>query len=160
MVGLQAIPPIAWVVLVLIWLPHPARAIVAIVVISALPAVAVATAASVRHVPPVLVRAGRTFGATGWELQRNIILPAAVPGYFSGLQQAWALGWHALLAAELIVAGAVGLGLLLDTAKLAGDTSLVLATMVIIVIIGLAVDFVLTRFDRRIRRRRGLMTPA
>jgi NitT/TauT family transport system permease protein len=105
-----------------------------------------------------LIRAGRTFGASGWELQRNVVLPAAVPGYFAGLQQAWALGWHALLAAELIVAGAVGLGQLLNTAKIFGNTSLILATMVVIVIIGLGVDFVLTRFDRRIRRRRGLLT--
>lgn len=159
MVGLQAIPSIAWIVLVLIWLSHPARAIVAVVVISAFPAIAVATANSVRLVPPVLVRAGRTLGAKGWELQRNIVLPSALPGYFAGLAQAWALGWSALIAAELIVAEELGLGRELRGAGgLANrsSTSFILAVMVVIVIVGLAIDLLLTSFDKRIRRRRGL----
>jgi NitT/TauT family transport system permease protein len=160
MVGLQAIPSIAWVVLVLIWLAHPARAIIAVVIISAFPAIAVATANSLRLVPPVLVNAGRTLGAEGWELQRNIVFPAAFPGYFAGLTQAWALGWSALIAAELIVAGALGLGLQLRLAGASTSTALVLATMVVIVIIGLAVDLLLTFFDKRIRRRRGLFVLA
>lgn len=158
MVALQALPSIAWLSLVLLWLEErSAQAIVYIVILGAFPSVAIATATSVRLVPPVLIRAGRTLGASGWELQRSVVFPAAVPGYFAGLQQAWAFAWRALLAGELIATGARGLGHSLAQAGADGDAALILATMFMIAVVGLVVDLGLSSFDRRIRLRRGLV---
>jgi ABC-type nitrate/sulfonate/bicarbonate transport system permease component len=87
------------------------------------------------------------------------VLPAAVPGYWTGLQQAWAVAWRALLAAEIIRVGAArGLGHLLEAS--AQDTALIIAVMGVVVVIGLAVDTFFAAVDRRIRRRRGLLVPA
>ena len=123
------------------------------------PAVAIATAISVRQVPPNLLRAGRTMGAKGWELQRTVVLPAAVPGYWTGLQQAWAVAWRALLAAELIRTGAArGLGHLLEASG--RNAAMILAVMVVIVVIGLLIDYGFAAVDRRIRRGRGLVVAA
>jgi NitT/TauT family transport system permease protein len=80
MTGLQALPSIAWLPLAAIWLGFGERAVLFVVVIGAFPAIAIATAASLRQAPPTLVRAGRTLGARGWTLYRRIVLPAAVPG--------------------------------------------------------------------------------
>ena len=168
MTGLQALPPIAWLPLAIHWFGFTERAVIFVVVIGAIPAVAIATAAAVRQVSPQLVRAGRTMGARGWTLHRTVVMPAAVPGYWVGLQQAWAVAWRALLAAELIRAGvAKGLGHVLDESLQTSETSatvldpaLVIATMVVIVIIGLAVDWGFAIVDRRIRRRRGMLVPA
>lgn len=159
MIALQALPSIAWLSLALLWFgERSARAIVYVVILGAFPSVAIATATSVRLVPPVLVRAARTLGASGWELQRSVVFPAAVPGYFAGLQQAWAFAWRALLAGELIASGAHGLGQTIHAAGAQANVSLVLAAMVVIVIIGLLVDLGLTVFDKRIRTSRGLLT--
>ncbi len=158
MTGLQALPSIAWLPLAVVWLGLTERAVLFVVVIGAVPAIAIATAASVRLVPPILVRAGRTLGARGWTLYRGVVLPAAVPGYWLGLQQAWAIAWRALMAGELIIAGGRGLGHLLNRATF--DTSLILAVMVVIVVIGVAVDYLFAVVDRRIRRRRGLIAQA
>ncbi|MFB3739215.1 MAG: ABC transporter permease [Candidatus Velamenicoccus archaeovorus] len=156
MVGLQALPSIAWLPLAILWFGISERAVLAVVVIGAFPAVAIATASSVRLVPPTLVRAGRTLGARGWSLYAGVVLPAAVPGYLAGLKLAWAFAWRALMAAELIVAGARGLGHLL--ARAAGtNTPLVLATMVVIMLVGVGVDGLFALVDRRVRRRRGLL---
>jgi NitT/TauT family transport system permease protein len=103
-------------------------------------------------------------GADGWKLYRTVVLPASVPGYWVGLQQAWAVAWRALLAAELFRTGAAkGLGHVLDTTvegRTVIDPALILATMVVIVVIGLAIDALFSVVDRRIRRRRGLLLPA
>jgi NitT/TauT family transport system permease protein len=157
MTGLQALPSISWLPLAILWFGLSERAIVFVVVIGAVPAVALATASSVRLVPPLLVRAGRTLGARRWELYRSVILPAAVPGYVAGLQQAWALAWRALMAGELIATGAQGLGHLQETARQQFDTSSVIAVMVVIILIGMAVDFGFGVVDRRVRSRRGLL---
>lgn len=157
MVGLQALPSIAWLPLAMLWFGINEKAVLFVVVIGAMPAVAIAAAASVRLVPPNLVRAGRTLGARGWELYGKVVLPAAVPGYIAGLQQAWAIAWRALMAAELIVTGARGLGHLIARAGANFDTPLVLATMIVIMLVGIGVDSLLSFVDRRVRRKRGLL---
>jgi NitT/TauT family transport system permease protein len=154
MIGLQALPSIAWLPLAILWFRFTEVAILYVVVIAAVPAIAVATAASVRQVPPILVRAGRTMGARGWVLYRGVVLPAAVPGYWAGLQQGWAVAWRALIFGELIATGARGLGHLLDRAGF--NTPLLLATMIAIMVVGVGVELLFTLVDRRIRARRGL----
>jgi NitT/TauT family transport system permease protein len=133
MTALQALPSIAW-------LP-------------------IATAISIRQVPPTLIRAARTMGAKGWTLQRTVVLQACVPGYWTGLQQAWAVAWRALLAAEIIRVGAArGLGHLLEAS--AQNTAMLIAVMGVVVVIGLAIDSFFSVMDRRIRSKRGLLLPA
>lgn len=159
--GLRSLPAIVWLPLAILWLGLTERAIVFVVIIGALPAVAIATAASVRQVAPELVRAGRTLGATGWTLQRRVVLPAALPGYITGVQQGWAFAWWSLVAGELIATGALGLGHLLDTARQTNDIPLLLAVVAIIVVIGVIVElFIFRVVDRHVRGRRGLLAPA
>ncbi len=158
MTALQALPSIAWLPLAIIWFGPTERAVMFVVFIGGVPAVAIATAISVRQVPPIWSRAARTMGAKGWTLQRTVVLPACVPGYWSGLQQAWAVAWRALLAAEIIRIGvAHGLGHLLEATS--GDIAMIIAIMGVIVVIGLVVDIFFSVVDRRIRRRRGLPVP-
>jgi NitT/TauT family transport system permease protein len=64
------------------------------------------------------------------------------------------------MAAELFVAGARGLGHLIARAGAQYDTPLVLATMVVIMLVGIAVDALFSWADRRVRRRRGLLARA
>ncbi len=108
--------------------------------------------------PPLYERAGRTLGATGWRLYRKVIFPAALPGVMGGLQQAWGFAWKALMAGELVVAAAraTGLGYLLGRAG--ENVPTLLAALAVILVIGVAVDYILFgQLDRRIRRRRGLI---
>ena len=124
------------------------------------PAVTLATIQGIRQVPPLYVRAGRTLGASGWELQRSVVFPAALPAYMVGVQQAWGFAWKALMAGELIVraSGASGLGHLLDRST---DVASLLAVVAVIAVIGVAVDYLIVgTVDRRIRAKRGLLEPA
>lgn len=157
MSGLQALPSISWLPLAILWFGLTERAILFVVIIAAIPAVAIATANAVRLVPPLLVRAGRTLGAKRGTLYRRVILPAAVPGYVAGLQQAWALGWRALMAGELISTGGKGLGHLLDANRQIGQTANIFAVMVMIVIVGMLIEGVFSVVDRRVRSKRGLL---
>jgi NitT/TauT family transport system permease protein len=98
----------------MLWFGLSEKAILFVVIIAAIPAVAIASASSIRLVPLLLVLAGRTLDARSWLLRRRVVLPAAIPGYVAGLQSAWALAWRALMAGELISTGGKGLGHLLD----------------------------------------------
>jgi NitT/TauT family transport system permease protein len=159
-VALQIIPFVAWVPLAVIWFGVTERAVVFVAIAGSFPAVTLATLQGIRQVSPLYVRAGRTLGATGWELQRSVVFPAALPAYMTGVQQAWGFAWKALMAGELIVpaTGANGLGHLLDRSQ---DVASLLAVVAVIAMIGVAVDyFIVGAIDRRIRAKRGLLEAA
>jgi NitT/TauT family transport system permease protein len=160
-VALQITPFVAWVPLAVIWFGVTERAVVFVAIAGSFPAVTLATLQGIRQVPPLYVRAGRTLGATGWELQRSVVFPAALPAYMAGVQQAWGFAWKALMAGELIVpaTGASGLGHLLDRSQ--NVASELLAVVAVIAVIGVAVDyFIVGAIDRRIRAKRGLLEAA
>ena len=157
-VALQITPFVAWVPLAVLWFGVTERAVVFVAIVGSFPAMTLATLQAIRQVPPLYERAGRTLGARGWTLYRRIVFPAAMPGVMAGLQQAWGFAWKALMAGELIVAtaGATGLGHLLD--RQSNDPAAVLATLAVIVVLGVAADYLLFgQLDRRIRGRRGLL---
>src|SRR5262245_61614574 len=160
-VALQITPFVAWVPLAIVWFGVSERAVVFVAIVGSFPAMALATLQAIRQVPPLYERAGRTLGARGWTLYRRIVVPAALPGMMAGLQQAWGFAWKALMAGELIVAaaGATGLGHLLAGQE--HDVTALLATLAVIVALGVAVDYLLFgQLDRRIRARRGLLPDA
>jgi NitT/TauT family transport system permease protein len=159
-VALQIIPFVAWVPLAVIWFGVTERAVVFVAIAGSFPSVALATLQGIRQVPPLYIRAGKTLGATGWTLQRDIVFPAAMPAYMTGIQQAWGFAWKALMAGELIVpaVGASGLGHLLDNSQ---DVAEILAVVAVIAVIGVAVDYLIVgTIDRRVRAKRGLLEPA
>jgi len=138
------------------------QAILFVILIGAVPSIANGVIGGVDYVPALLVRAGRNVGASGLSLYRHVVLPAALPGIVTGLKQGWAFAWRSLLAGELMVQIAFrpSLGQFLNQSRDFGDTSYMIALMIVILVIGIAVDAVFGRVERGIRRRRGVVVGA
>lgn len=157
-VALQITPFVAWIPIAVAWFGVSERAVVFVAVGGAFPSVTLATISAFRQVPPLLERAGRTLGARGFDLYRFVVFPAALPAYMTGIQQAWGFAWKALMAGELILSAARGVGLGHLLAREAGDLPTVLAVVIVIAVIGVAVEYlVIGAVDRGIRARRGLL---
>ena len=154
--GLQALPSICWMPLAILWFGLSEAAVLFVVVAGSLLSITVATEAGVRNVPPLYLRAAKTMGATGWTLYARVLLPAALPGIVTGMKLGWTFAWRSLMAAELIyVAG--GVGQLLQVGEDTNDMARVVAVMLLIVVIGLAIEaLAFGRLERRIRARWGL----
>ena len=161
--GLQTMPTIAWFPLAILLFHLSETAITFVVVLGAAPAIANGLISGVDHIPPILLRAGRVLGARGVSAYRHVIVPAALPGFVAGLKQGWAFAWRSLMAGELlvIIAKRPSLGQQLDFARQNDDAQGLMATMVLILIIGIVVDSLLFgRLDRAIRHRWGLVDGA
>jgi NitT/TauT family transport system permease protein len=157
--GLQTMPTIAWLPLAVLLFNASESAINFVVVLGAAPAIANGIIAGVDHTPPILLRAGRVLGARGLNAYRHVILPAALPGFVSGLKQGWAFAWRSLLAGELLVAfsNKASLGYDLTTNRELADAQGLLSMMLAILIIGIVMDALFFgRLDRAVRRRWGL----
>lgn len=154
--ALQTLPSICWLPLAVMWFGASERAIFFVVVVGAILSVILATEAGIRHVPKVLIQAARSMGASGFALYRRVILPAAFPAIIAGFKQGWAFAWRTLMAAELLY-GNRGLGFLLQAGKKANDTSLFLAVILVLIVIGLTVEMVFFRpLEKGVRARWGL----
>lgn len=162
--GLQTMPSVAWVPFaIVIFRRDYEAAIMFVMVLGATPSIANGLISGADHIPPLLLRAGRVLGARGLSAYRHIILPAALPAFVGGVKQGWAFLWRSLMAAELIavVPGKESIGFLLQVNRELANSSGLIATMIVILAIGIAVDSVVFgTLERAIRRRWGLLESA
>jgi NitT/TauT family transport system permease protein len=156
--GLQSMPSIAWFPLAILLFGLNETAIFFVVVLGAAPAIAGGLLSGVDHVQPLLVRVGRVMGARGLGLYRHVILPAALPSFVGGLKQGWAFAWRSLMAGEIIgiVGHQISLGQQIQFARDFADAEQLLAIIVVIFVIGVAIDGLFGVLDREIRWRWGL----
>ncbi len=128
--------------------------------LQSLPSIANGLISGVDHVPPLYPRVGKVLGMGSWGQIRYVLLPAALPGYLSGLRQGWAFAWRSLMAAELIVTSTklgFGLGQLLNQGRDLSDMPLVLAAIILIFIVGVGIEVLFFRpAERALLRSRGL----
>ncbi|MBP3041959.1 ABC transporter permease [Arthrobacter jiangjiafuii] len=140
--ALRAVPSLAWVPLLILWLKIGEDSKITLIAIGAFFPVFTTVSLALRHVDRNLVEAARAFGLNGLSLLRTVQLPAVVPAVFSGLRLALAQAWLFLVAAELI-ASSMGLGFLLIDSQNNGRTDRLLLAIVLLAVIGKTTDAVL-----------------
>ncbi|SFR86830.1 NitT/TauT family transport system permease protein [Microbacterium sp. cf046] len=159
--GLQVLPSVAWVPAAIIWFGLTDATVYFVILMGAIPSIVNGLIAGVDQVPPQLRRVGTVLGATRIQLATAVILPAALPGYLAGLKQGWAFSWRSLMAAEIIATGGsigFGLGSMLQQSRELADLAGVLATILVILFIGVLIELLFFGpLERRMLRRRGLM---
>ena len=159
--GLQVLPSVAWVPAAIIWFGLSDATVYFVILMGAIPSIVNGLIAGVDQVPPQLRRVGTVLGASRWQLATAVIMPAALPGYVAGLKQGWAFSWRSLMAAEIIATGGsigFGLGSMLQQSRELADLAGVLATIIIILVIGVLIELVFFGpVERRMLKRRGLL---
>lgn len=155
-VAIHAIPGAAWVPLSILWFGMTERAVIFTILLGAGGIVIVSTDTGIREVPPLIARAAKTMGAKGVNYFWFVVVPAAIPKIVDGLRLAWAFGWRALMAGELLTSVS-GLGQLLNQVAKAQQLDQLLALMLLIALVGVAVDgLIFRRLEHAVRVRWGL----
>lgn len=159
--GLQTLPSVAWVPAAIVWFALSPATVYFVVLMGAVPSIAVGTISGIDQIPPIYHRVGRVLGARGLRAGWHIVLPAALPACLGGLKQGWAFAWRSLMAAELIAQSprlGTGLGQLLETGRDLSDIALVFSMIIAILLVGVAIDQLLfSPAERAVLRRRGLL---
>lgn len=140
--ALRAVPSLAWVPLLILWMKIGEDSKITLIIIGAFFPVFTTVSLALRHVDRNLVEAARAFGLNGVRLLTTVQLPAVVPAVFSGLRLALAQAWLFLVAAELI-ASSMGLGFLLIDSQNNGRTDRLLLAIVLLAVIGKLTDALL-----------------
>jgi NitT/TauT family transport system permease protein len=154
--GLQTLPTAAWVPVSLLLFGLKEQGIYFVILMSSIPAMAIATSDGILQIPRIYLRAARTLGTARWAMPHTVIIPAALPNIIIGIKLGWTLGWHGAVSAELIKS-TVGIGYLLYMGRELNDASQVIGIMIITILVGLLLDrFVFGVIQHRIRQRWGL----
>ena len=154
--GLQTLPSICWLPFSILWFGLNESAIIFVITVGSTFAVSIAIESGMKNINPLFVRAAKTMGAKGFSLYWNVIIPASLPSIISGLKQGWSFAWRALMAGEMISA-TKGLGQVLMVGRDLADISQVMAIMIVIVVLGVAVDkLIFGRIEVNIRQKWGL----
>ncbi|MFA0996429.1 MULTISPECIES: ABC transporter permease [Pseudomonas syringae group] len=146
--GLRSIPSLAWVPLLLLWLGIGETSKVVLIAIGAFFPVYLNGVAAIRGIDRKLVEVGQMYGFSRYRLTRRILLPAALPGLFTGLRSGMSLAWMFLVAAELIAA-TKGLGYLLSDGRETSRPDIVLAAIIVLATLGKLSDGLLAGLERR-----------
>lgn len=145
---LRPISPIAWIPLAILWFGVTDAAPVFLIFLASVFPITVSAAAAVRNLQPVYLRAARNFGLGRARLFTRVILPATLPQILTGVRIALGVAWLVVVAAEMIAVSS-GLGYLIIDARNAGKRyDLVVAGMLVIGVIGLALDLTLRQLER------------
>lgn len=152
--AIRAVPSLAWVPLLTIYLGIYEEPKITLIAIGAAFPVFTTVAGALRHVDPHLVEAGQAFGLGRLSLLTTVQLPAVVPSIVSGLRLALAQSWLFLVAAELI-ASSMGLGFLLIDSQNNGRIDRLFLAIILLGVLGKTTDALVGLGERALLKRWG-----
>jgi NitT/TauT family transport system permease protein len=144
---LRPISPIAWIPVAIIFFGVGDHAAVFLIFLGAFFPIVVACVNGVSSVPSDFRRAGRNFGLPPVQVLARVVFPAALPQIIVGLRLALGIAWLVVVAAEMVAVDS-GLGYLVIDSRNSGKRyDLVVAAMLMIGVIGLALDWGFRRLE-------------
>jgi len=133
--ALRAIPSLAWVPILLLWMGIDEAPKIALIAIGAFFPVQLSVVAGIHGVDRKLIEFGELNRLTARAMFTRILLPASMPQIFTGLRTGLSLAWMFMVAAELIAATR-GLGYLLSDGRETGRPDLVFGAILLLALLG------------------------
>ncbi|MFI5896487.1 ABC transporter permease [Actinoplanes sp. NPDC051513] len=146
----RAIPPPTLVPVLIVLFSLGAPMQIASIVFSVVWPVLLNTADGARTVEPLQMETARAFRLTGPERLAFVILPATMPKLFAGLRLALSLSLILMVFSELQPGAANGIGFQLVEATTRFDYETVWAAIVLLGILGYALNMMLLAVERRV----------
>jgi ABC-type nitrate/sulfonate/bicarbonate transport system permease component len=150
-IGLNSIPTLALIPLLILIFGIGTLPKIILVLLSCVIVMLMNTAAGVENVDQQLMRMSRSFGASDRQIIRTIVLPSVVPFFMTGVRISVGRAVVAVAVAE-IFASVAGLGNILIKAQSSLNMPVMYATVVLLTIIGITLTHIAALLERRLQR--------
>lgn len=137
---LRTVPPLAWVPIALATLKQNQPAALFVIFITAIWPILINTAVGVRQIPQDFNNVAQVLQLPRTEYFFKILIPSALPYIFTGLRIAIGLAWLAIIAAEIVMSGIVGIGFFIWDAYQNSQVSEIILSIVYIGLVGWLLD--------------------
>jgi len=137
---LRTVPPLAWVPISLAALQQNEPAALFVIFVTAVWPILINTTVGVQQIPQDYQNVARVLQLSKQKYFFKVLFPSALPYIFTGLRIAIGLAWLAIIAAEIVMSGIVGIGFFIWDAYQAGNVNEVIISLVYIGAVGLILD--------------------
>ena len=137
---LRTVPPLAWVPIALAALRQNEPAALFVIFITSVWPILLNTAVGVKQIPQDYRNVSRVLQLSKQKYFFKILIPSALPYIFTGLRISIGLAWLAIIAAEIIMSGIVGIGFFIWNAYTNDKVGEVILALVYIGAVGLILD--------------------
>jgi NitT/TauT family transport system permease protein len=148
---LRPVPVTAWLPLSMILFGIGPRSAFFLVALGAFYPILVNTIFGVRSVEPRLFEAAAMLGASRASMFPKVVLPAALPGMFTGLRLGLGFAWVVIVVGEM-TGVETGLGAMIMDGRQLSRTDVVICGMVVIGLAGFLSDLAVQALGRRLLR--------
>lgn len=144
---LRTVPPLAWVPIALAALQQNQPAALFVIFITAIWPILINTAVGVQQIPSDYNNVAKVLQLPRSEYFFKILFPAALPYIFTGLRISIGLAWLAIIAAEIVMSGIVGIGFFIWNAYQNSEISEIILALVYIGLVGWLLDKMMERLQ-------------
>lgn len=146
---LRMISPLSWMPIAVMAFNTWDGAIIFLITVAAIWPILFATAAGVRRIDPAWIKVARNLGASRRHMLQTVILPAVATDILTGIRLALGVAWVVLVPAEYLGVTS-GLGYAINDARDTLDYDRLSATVVVIGVIGFALDSICQKASTRL----------
>ena len=139
---MRPVPPLALIPLVIIWFGIGEEGKIILLFLASLWIMTISARAGVSGVKISKIHAAYSLGASKRQIMRLVIVPNSLPEIFTGARVSMGVCWGTVVAAEL-VAAQKGAGMMIINASKFQMTDLVIMGIVLIGVIGYAIDILM-----------------
>jgi sulfonate transport system permease protein len=143
---------LAWIPIISIWFGFAETAKIVFIAVAAFVPVALNTQEGVESASAQLVEVARALRFNRRQLFSRVFLPSAAPSILTGVHLALIYSWLATVAAEYFMTVGPGIGGLIIAGRERFQMDLVMLGVVILGLVGFALNHLASRFEARLLR--------
>lgn len=147
---LRMVAPLAWVPIALVIFQKNQPAAIFVIFITAVWPILINTAEGVRQIPQDYHNVAMVLQMSKKTFFTKVLIPSALPYIFTGLRISIGLAWLAIIAAEIVMSGIVGIGFFIWDAYQQNYVSDIVLAVIWIGGIGLLLDRLMAWLQSRI----------
>jgi len=147
---LRMVAPLAWVPIALVALQQNQPAAIFVIFITSVWPILINTIEGVRQIPEDYNNVAKVLQLSRKDYYFNILFPSALPYIFTGLRIAIGLAWLAIIAAEIVMSGIVGIGFFIWDAYQQNYISEIILAVIYIGLVGLLLDRLIALLQMKI----------
>jgi sulfonate transport system permease protein len=136
----RQVPLLGLTPLLALWVGNGESAKLFIIALAAFFPMVLSTYEGLRNVDGHFGEVGYAYGLSRAQVLRRVLVPASLPSFFSGLQQAVPVAWIAAVAAELLFNVGAGLGNLMTNAETNARMDIIIVCTATIGVLGIAMS--------------------
>lgn len=148
---LRPVPMIAWVPLLILWLGIGEETKISLITVGTFWPVLLNTIYGIQSVDTKLLEVAKILKKNRFTIILKVIFPAALPSMLTGIRLGMGNAWSCVVTAEMIAASK-GIGYMITYARDTSKPAEVLVGVFVIGLIGLLIDTVILRLQKRFLR--------